>query len=213
MSDFKLLVKTARQQKPLHFEVSHDHFDDVVKEPEHVDQQDPNYDAILEMERIREQNPRYLAEKERLRTIEMDKAGSPFQHPCQNGQNTITLVSENKEHEIDIEIDSRNNTALINFVRIDSSQRDSFTKLLTVVREYLREFSVEKIYQNIIVSDWETVISKHEEFKLVRIVNPVHDEGMMTFGFAIVEMAADDLVTGISKAMGMDITSHLDTSK
>jgi hypothetical protein len=196
MSEFNSLVKISRAQKEYQYE-------EVETEPVPTTDRDPE---LLENERIREKDPRYLAEKERIASINMEKNDSPFQHPCQNEKNTMTLVSIDKNHEIDVEIDRINRTAFINLIRVEPTARESFVKLLHVVNTYLREEKIKKVYHNVILSDWETVISKFEEFKLVRKI-----EGDLTpFPFVIVEMEVKDVTAGIIKAMGMNVDSHLD---
>jgi hypothetical protein len=197
MSDFEKLINIARGQE----EDRRDEVDGNIVPP----RSDPNPE-LLASERVREQDPRYLAEKERLSTIDMDKKKSPFQHPCQNEKNTVTLVSIDKNHEIDIEFNRHNMTAMINLIRVEPSMRGSFVELLHAVHAYLKEERIEKVYQNIVFSDWEMVISKFKEFTLVKVI----ENNISQFPFAIVEMDAKDLVVGISKALGMNIDSHLD---
>jgi hypothetical protein len=165
------------------------------------------YQRLIEIEKIREQNPQYLAEKERIamqRLVEDDY--SPYNHPCQNDKNTVSLVSSDKAHEIDIEFDRENKTALLNIINVDPIHRTSFVQLLFAVQKYLKNESIEKAYQNVMESDWDLRLSTIDGFHLVRKV----ESNAVQHGFVIVETDTVDVVTAIGTAMGMDVDSHLD---
>ena len=198
MSDFENLVRIARGQEQNHVE-------EEEAQPSAARQMDPE---TLERERIREQNPRYLAEKERIGMVEMEKNDSPFQHPCQNERNTMTLVSIDKCHEIDIEFDRKHHTAMVNLIRVEPSKKDSFLQLLHSVTACLREEKIEKVYQYVVISDWELSMSKIPEFKHVRTVT----ESDLPMPYVIVESSVDGTLVGIAKALGMNIVSHLDST-
>lgn len=164
---------------------------------------DPDYKQFLEEEKIREQNPSYLAEKERILMNKLIEEDSPFYHPCQNPENTVTLLSGDKCHEIDIEIDKTNLTALLNIIKIDSSERESFISLLYSITTFLNTESIKKVYQHVMPSDWDMRLKDINEIRLTRRVKS-------SIEFVIVEMDTSDIVKAISTAMGMDIDSHLD---
>jgi hypothetical protein len=170
---------------------------------------DPEYKKLLEQEKIREQNPVYLAEKERVLMKKMVEDDSPFNHPCQNPSNTVTLLSNNKCHEIDIELDKSNSTALLNIINIDSSKRESFINLLYSVTTFLNTESIKKIYQNVMLSDWDMRLKKIEKNRFVKKVKSNIDRSVC-YEFVIMETNTSDIVETISTAMGMSIDSHLD---
>lgn len=203
MSNFNKLIDTARKKK----QYQNKNVPDIIPDNK-LDVDSSIVDSqLLEDEIFREQDPLYLAEKERLAIIAQQNIESPFLHPCQNVNNTVTLVSVDKYHEIDIEFNRQNRTAMLNIIRVDSKNRDSFIQLLHTVHSYLQEEKIEKVYQNIVISDWDTHLSKFDEFSFVRLVN----SKISIFPFVIVETNVKDIVSGISKAMGMNVNSHQDS--
>lgn len=211
MSNFDNLVKIALNQRNNHDDDNDNNgsitpIDETLSNNENNITKEPMKAELLEAEKIMEQNPRYLAEKEKLATIAQEKEASPFLHPCQNINNTVTLVSSDKAHEIDIEFDKNNSTAMINLIRVDPSNPESFDKLIHTVHSYLTEEKITKVYQYIVLSDWECNLSSIDEFKFVRMV----DDKLSMYPFVIIETATNDIIKGISKALGMNVKSHLD---
>lgn len=213
MSDFDKLIDIARNQSTsdLNFEEKLNDF--VAKHtaeywPSDSTPMTTQSKEELEAEKLREENPIYLAEKERIAMMRLDEE-SPYQHPCQNEKNTVTLVSTDKQHEIDIEFDRQNKEAMINIIRVEPKMKQSFVQLLHVVQSYLVSEEITKVFQNTIIPDWEMIAQNAGEyFRLTRIVdsNPL-------FSFAIIEIDTQDVVQGIAKAMAMDTVSHLDKSE
>ena len=134
---------------------------------------------------------------------------SPFNHPCQNPENTVTLLSSDKAHEIDIEFDVSDSTALLNIINMDSSKRKSFIDLLNSTVSFLKTKSINKVYQNVVLTDWDTRLKEIKGFRFVKKVKPDIRRSLFD-EFLIVEMNTSDIVKTISTAMGMDVDSHLD---
>jgi hypothetical protein len=161
-------------------------------------------DKIRREEAIREQNPRYLAEKERMLMQQLDVNGSTFNHPCQNEQNTLTLLSSDKMHEVDIEFDYINESVLLNFIRVDAAHSKTFSDLMKSVKGFLIQEGIKTVYQYVLTSDWDMRLSHVSGFTFVRLVT---DPGIP---YVVTKTDTADIINAVCTAFGMDMTSHLD---
>ena len=161
-------------------------------------------EEIRREEAVREQNPRYLAEKERMLMQQLYADDSTFNHPCQNEQNTLTLLSSDKMHEVDIEFDYIDESVLLNFIRVDAAHSKTFTDLMKSVKGFLIQEGIKTVYQYVLTSDWDTRLSRVPGFTFVRLVTG--------FGIQYVVIKTDtgNIINAVCTAFGMDTASHLD---
>lgn len=173
------------------------------------------YDKILKIEQEREKDPVYLAEKEIMLMKKLEREKSVYNHPCQNENNTVTLVSSDKLHEVDIEYNNENNNGnndidssqdvLLNFIKIEPSASKTFREFMKSVYAELKKDNITNIYQCVTVSDWEFRLSEIEGFELVKHVkNALQEE------YILVKTDIESLVDTIIEAFGMNVESHLD---
>lgn len=169
-----------------------------------IDDDRTNDDNIRREEAAREQNPRYLAEKERMLMQQLDADGSIFNHPCQNEQNTLTLLSSDKMHEVDIEFDYVDESVLLNFISVDAAHSKTFRDLMKSVKGFLIQEGIKTVYQYVLTSDWDMRLSHVPGFTFVRLVTG--------FGIQYVVIKTDtaDIINAVCAAFGMDTASHLD---
>lgn len=177
------------------------------------------YDKILKIEQEREKDPVYLAEKEIMLMKKLEREKSVYNHPCQNENNTVTLVSSDKLHEVDIEYnngkDNGNNNGnndidssqdvLLNFIKIEPSASKTFREFMKSVYAELKKDNITNIYQCVTVSDWEFRLSEIEGFELVKHVKNALEEE-----YILVKTDIESLVDTIIEAFGMNVESHLD---
>ena len=151
-----------------------------------------------QIEEVLEHHPQYLRYKEEMIARKMAEEDSEFYHPCQNQDNTMTLLSADKKHEIDVEIRTEDSTALINIIKVDHADTKSFIDLLNTVSRLMQDRSVKTVYQYVMPIDWETRLKDIEGFDLVNQKN-----GIMG-SFITVSTSIETFVDSIVQAMGFN---------
>lgn len=152
----------------------------------------------LRLEKMLERDPHYLETKERILIQKMADEDSPFFHPCQNSNNTMTLLSGDKKHEIEVEFSEKDSTAHINILRIDPVEAKSFIDLLHVIVGYMNDRLIQTVYQSIIPIDWTERLSKIDGF---RLISQVDDE---VNPFIMVATDVKSFIRCVTIAMGFD---------
>lgn len=177
--------------------------EDLYKGDFTIDQE--KYRSMLKIEQEREKDPLYLAEKEIMLMKKMEREKSVYNHPCQNENNTVTLVSADKLHEVDIEYYDTDSSreVLLNFIKIEPGASKTFRDFMRSIYTELKKDNIRDVYQCVTISDWEFRLSGVKGFEFVRHVKNISEH-------IIIKTDIESLVDTIIEAFGMDVTSHLD---
>lgn len=122
--------------------------------------------------------------------------------------NTITLLSIDKAHEVDIEFgnDVDPNSALLNIIKVDPSKPLTFIELLKAIVLTLNKEEVCTVYQNVSIDDYKDRLEKIELFNLVKFIEPQSYSRLdSNQSFAIVKTRTSDLIEAIKTAMGLNL--------